>query len=327
MANEKIIYIYTGGHYVHKKFAESITKDYIKSSWKLPKDYDIYFTEAESFKPIILRMFGLINKQSKIISLFSDPRLFYFDSGIRFNIKKNKVERYPLIKRILFKFFLKKLDGAICVGKFEETLLKKHFDKPIKIVYPFISEKKYPILNRLNPSLKEKKILFVTTWGDHYCKGLDFVIDIFDELKKTIPEVNLYILGKVDIQKEWIKDGLFFEGYKKVEDYLKKSSLIIHFGRGESFGINILESLLAGVPAIVSKYTGAKEVIEKINPNFIVPLNKKKAIETIKKYFELNFNQKKEISLEGKKLASTFREKLQIKDFHKKFGELINEIG
>lgn len=326
MPKKKILFLYTGGHRVHKEFARGVTKDSKSSCWKLPKDYDFYFNEGEFFKPVFLRMFGLINKQSKIIALFSDPRLFYFDKKIRFNTKKQKLEKYPLLRRSLFKFVLKKLDGAICVGKFQRDLLRKYFKGPIKVVYPFIEEKKQKKINTIKPSLKDENVLFVTTWGDHYCKGLDFVIEIFDELKRKLPNIKMYILGKVNRIEGGDKEGLFFEGFKKIENYLKKSSLTIHFGRGESFGINILESLLAGVPTIVSEYTGAKEVVEKINPKFVVPLDKKTAIKAILDYFNLSKEKKKRLSLRGRKLASDFKKANQTKNFKKKFEELIYEI-
>jgi len=326
MEDKNILYIYTGNHRVHRGFANTITKNIVKSSWILPRNYGIYFNEGEFFKPIILRMFGFIPRKSKIIALFSDPRLFYFDKGIKFNIKKQKLEKYPKIRWFLFKFLLKKLDGAICSGEFQKSLLKKYFNGPIRVVWPFISKEKYIKLKRIKPTLNEKNILFITTGDDYYCKGFDFLVDIFDSLKKEFPRLTLFVLGDFKVNEKWRKKGVCFEGFRNVEDYFKKSSLTVHFGRGEGFGVNILESLLAGVPTMVSKYTGAKEVVEKINPHLVIPLNKDIVINKIKEYFYLNKKDRYILSRKGKKIASLFSEERILKQFPEEFRKLIKAI-
>ena len=123
--NKKILYLYTGDHPVHRKFAESISADIKEMSWNVPRGYDIYFSEGEFYKLIVLRMIGKLSRNSKIINLFSDPRLFYLDKKIRFNIEKGKIEKKSEIKTFIFKILINKLDGVVCVGKFEENLLKK----------------------------------------------------------------------------------------------------------------------------------------------------------------------------------------------------------
>ena len=68
-----------------------------------------------------------------------------------------------------------------------------------------------------------------------------------------------------EVKKEWKSKGVYFEGYQNINPYLKKCSLSLHLGRGEAFGINILETMLVGIPTIVSKYTGAKYAVACIN--------------------------------------------------------------
>ena len=77
MNNKKILYLYTGNHIIHRKFAQSVDAKIIPMTWKIPKSYNIYFTEGEFFKPVILRIFGLIKKKSKIINLENVNFTFY----------------------------------------------------------------------------------------------------------------------------------------------------------------------------------------------------------------------------------------------------------
>ena len=325
--DKKIIFLYTGGHPVHLDFAKSIKADIKKLSWKLPKDYDIYLTEGGFVKVIILRMFGLINRKIKIINLFTDPRLFYLNKKIFLDLEKDKVKKYPEWRLFLSKILVKKLDGAICVGEFEEELLKKITKKvPSEVVYPFTTDKRYNNFQKIKNKYSNKNLLFIGNGPDYYYKGVDILIETFKIAREKIPELKLYIVGYLRIKKEWRVDGVYFKGKKKdISNYLKNSSLYVHMGRGEAFGITILKAMLAGIPTLVSEYTGAKEVLEKVDKDFISPLNKNLISKRIINYFNLNLKKKKTLSKKSRITARKFDEKEMLRSFKEKFQVLLRE--
>ena len=128
------------------------------------------------------------------------------------------------------------------------------------------------------------------------------------------------------MRKEWQQEGVYFEGEKNIYPYLKKCSLSLHLGRGESFGINILETMLAGVPTIVSNYTGAKQVVTKVNKKLVVPLSKEIVSKKVVDYFNLNSKKKRALSKKRRKIATKFNENEMLKSFKKQFSEFIIQI-
>ena len=328
MKDKKILYLYTGDHLVHRKFAETIGADIEGMSWKISKGYDIYFSEGEFFKLIILRMLGKLDKNSKIINLFSDPRLFYLNSPYRFDSKKNKVVKTSSSKKFIAKKFLNQLDGVICVGEFEKSLFRKlNKSVSVSVVNPFIENRIYGKLLSLKSNLKNKNILFIGNGPDYYYKGIDILIETFKEVQKKCPETKLKIVGKWKINPSWNIEGVSFEGAQRnVFNYMKETGLYLHLARGEAYGITVIEAMLAGLPCIVSNITGAKEAVKKVNPDFIVPLEKEKIISTIEKYFELNHREREKLSKKFKTNAKKFNKRDMLKFFKGEFEKLVVEI-
>jgi len=330
MNNKKILYLYTGNHIIHRKFAQSVDAKIIPMTWKIPKSYNIYFTEGEFFKPVILRIFGLIKKKSKIINLFSDPRLFYLDRGLKYDVLKQRVRRYSWIKKKIFEKLLNKLDGVICVGSFEKEMLDRHYFGFSKRVDIFVEKDFQKRLLKIKPKLSLKRVLFIGNGPDFFYKGTDFLLDV----AKKCSKVSFTIVGGFYdnlIRKKGKLDNVKFIGQikmnsKEMEKIISEHQLYVHFGRGEAFGVTVLESMSAGIPAIVSDLTGAKEAIKKIEPGFVVPLDVNLASKKIEEYFNLNLKNKKILSNKFRKVSKFYNEDKQLKKFKEVFNNLLGEI-
>jgi glycosyltransferase involved in cell wall biosynthesis len=328
LKNKKILFLYTGGHSVHLAFAKAIGADIRKLSKRIPKDYDIYITEANFLKLALLKFLGKFKKNAKIINLFADPRMYYLNKGIYFEPKKNKVKKYPYWKKKITIFLLKKLDGVLCVGNLVRSLFHNLIKKvPSKVVYSFISDERLKNLNKIKPSLSKKEIIFIGSGPDWHYKGIDLLLKSFKILKKEFPELKVRIIGDwKNISNIKIKD-FHFEGIQKdLKKYLKSSSLMVHMGRGDTFPVSTIESMNAGIPVMISKDTGTKEIVEKVRKDFVLDLNPKKISKKIKEYFELKLSEKKKISNSFRKEGKKFNEKDMLKVFEKQFKDLIKEI-
>lgn len=328
MKNKKVLYVYTGNHPVHRKFAETITQDHLSIKKKIPKGYDVYFFEGEYGKPVFWKKFGILPRKSKIVTLFADPRLFYLKTNRKFDYSSKKIKKRGILKNIISKKLLNKIDGALCAGKFQEELFRNFNNKsPLKKVYPFIKEERYNQLAKINPNLNNHNILFIGNGPDYYVKGLDMLIDSFCEVKKIFPDAKLYILGENwEREKFRIKEGVFFEDKKDILNYLKKVSLSLHLGRGEGFGINVLETMRAGIPTIVSEYTGSKEFVKKAYKPFVASFKKEIIFELIKEYFEMKSEDKKNLSAKMREAVKGCNENKRLKQFKKEFLSLMDEI-
>ena len=325
--DKKIAFVYDKLHPLHVKFLKSIECDFIPLSNKIPQNYDIYIVEGTYIKPILMKKLGKIGKDKKIVTLFSDPRLFYLYIDKKFDFKKEKMVKYPKWRSIIAKKFIKELDGAICIGDFSASLFRKFNKKsPIINIPAFVFKEKQKTLSKINPNLSNNNLLFIGHGPDYHVKGIDLLIEVFKDIKNKFPNTKLYILGKWKVRNEWKVGGIYFEGTKDIFPYLKKSSLSIHLGVGESFGINILETMLAGIPTIVSKYTGAKQAVKQVDKNMILPLKKEVIFNKIRNYFNLNLREKKELSKRCKNVAKKFNEEKILKTFKKKFQKFIKEL-
>jgi glycosyltransferase involved in cell wall biosynthesis len=330
MENKKILFLYTGGHPLHLKFAKEINAGIRKLSWKIPNNYNIYLTEGEFFKTILSKQFGRIKKDSLLVNLFSDPRLYYYNKEIYFNAKKQRIKRINYLKLKLFKFLIKKLEGVICVGKFEEELLKNFHPKHHKKVDIFVEKDWHSKLLKLNPNPNKKRIIFIGSGPDYYYKGIDLLLKVASELK----DFEFIVIG--DAWSKFINNfknkmplNLNFVGKRNHEEIykiLKEGGIYLHLGRGEAFGIAIIEAMSAGIIPIVSNLTGAKESVEKVNKDLVVPLEEDKIIKRIIKIYNSDKSKKYELSKKCKKIGKEFEEKKRLKEFEDNFWDLIKEI-
>lgn len=329
------VFIYSGLHYVHASFARSLNTDFyplellrhpnfpkkffgiIPSLLFFPRKYNIYLCEGTFFFPSLLKKAGLVSKDKLIINLTGDPLVYFIYSNILKDIKR----------KVLINL-LHEVNGFICIGKMEARLLTKIIGlKPHIVVYPFIKSDKYSQLGGISPNLKSHNILFIARGSDWFYKGLDLLINSFLIAKEEITDLKLSVVGRWQLKRKWLLEGINFVGYQPdLKSYIRNSSLYVHLGRGEAFGTSVLEAMLGGLPAIVSEWTGAKEVVQNLGSNFISKLDPQDAADKILKYFDMSLEKKMRLSKRAKTLAFPFNEEEKIGLFKKKFSELLEVL-
>lgn len=328
LGSKKVAFIYDKLHPIHKSLMESINSEFFPFSRNIPKDFDIYIFEASYAKPVFMRKIGMIPKDKKIVSLISDPRLYYLNNGKIFDFKNKKIKKYPLLRSLIMKYLIKGLDGAFCLCELNFELFKKFNPKaPAYRFTGFVSSKVFKQLQNLSPRLNNKNILFLGYGPDYYCKGLDLLIDSFKIVKKKMPDAKLYISGDWDIKKEWKSEGVIFLGIvENILEFMKMASLGVHMGRGEAFGANIPEMMLAGIPVITSEFTGAKEVVKKVDSSLIIDLDENILAKRIIQYFKLPLKDKEKVSEKAKRIAKEYSEKKIVKKFRKDAQKFLKKL-
>jgi len=325
---KKVLFVYDQLHPMHKSLFESIGVDFIRRTEKIPKNYDVYIFEASYARGILFDKIGKIGRNKIVLSLFADPRLYYLDNLKMFDFEKNRVKKYPKIRARIMKTLLLQLGGAFCLCE-PNFLYFKKFSKnaPALKFTGFISKRKFKKLGKITPKLENQEIIFIGYGPDYYCKGLDILIESFKLVKNKVPSAKLKILGKWKIKKEWKTDGVEFLGHiKDIGSHLKNSSLGVHMGRGEAFGVNIPEMMLAGIPVITSNFTGAKEVVTKFNKSYVVRMNKNDISNKILDYFKLSNKEKVRLSRAAKKVARNYSEYIVLKKFKREAREFIENL-
>lgn len=327
---KKIIFIHRrlNGHPLHRKFMNKIGARVFEynNQGSIPKA-DIYIFEGSYILPYIYKKLRMINKEAIIITLFSDPRLCYLSNKKRFNQKKEEMVKYSFLRAFFAKKLIKKIDGAICTSELTANFFRE-FNKnsPLVITPGFVFKETEKRLKKARPDLESKNLLFIGHGPDYYVKGIDIMIESFKEVKKKIPEAKLFILGRWKIRKEWVTEGVHFEGEQDIVKYINKSSLSLHLGRGESFGINIAETLLTGLPTLVSTLTGGKDILKKIDEDLISPLNKSIISKRIEDYLTSSLKKKKSLSKKASKIGKEYNEKEMLENFSSEFEKLLRAI-
>jgi len=329
----KTIFIYYDPNFAHAEMAKALRADFypapklrsessnmllgglsiFKAVFTLPKDYDVYFCEGTYIIPALARKLSLLSKKAKIVNILASPLLYYIKVGKIKGIRKN----FAI-------WLLKEVDLFVSIGKMEDEILKEIFPKAKSIiVYPRPKKEVVTALlkDKKLPDLNSHKILTIGSISAYY-KGIDIVYEAFKTVKTEFPDAELFIVGKIPDLSNYVDcndEGVHCLGY--VEDLgtvIKNSALYVHMGRGDTFPLSTIEAMLGGLPAIVSEWTGTKEVVSKVDKKLIVELNPKELANKIIWYFSLNNAKKTKLSIRSKEEAKNYIKSVKVKDFKEK---------
>ena len=329
----KTLFLYYDPHYAHAEMAKALHADFypapklrsessnmllgglsiFKAVFTLPKNYDVYFCEGTYIIPTLARKLGLLSKKAKIIDILASPLLYYI-----------KVGKIKGIRKQFALWLLNEVDFFVSIGRMEDKILKEILPNAKSIVaYP--KPKKEVVTSLLKdkrmPDLNSHKILTISTNSAYY-KGIDIVYEAFKIVKKEFPDAELFIVGKIPDLSNYLDcsdEGVHCLGYvKDLKEVIKNSALYVHMGRGDTFPLSCIEAMLGGLPAIVSEWTGTKEVVSKVNDNLVARLNPQDATKKILWYFNLSYKTKAKLSIRSRNKAKKFIEKNYLKEFKDK---------
>ena len=285
----------------------------LKAAFTLPKDYDVYFCEGTYIIPALARKLGLLSRKANIVNILASPLLYYI-----------KIGRIKGIRRKFALWLLKEVDLFVSIGKMEDEILKEILPNAKSIVtYP---RPKKEVVNAL---LKDKRIpdlnsQIILTIGTHdaYYKGIDIVYKAFKKVRRKFINAKLFIVGDMPDLSKYINcedEGVYCLGYvDNLEMFIKMSSLYVHMGRGDTFPLSTIEAMLCGLPAIVSEWTGTKEIVKEVDKKLIIELSPKELANKIIWYFSLNNTKKTKLSIRNKEEAKNFIKSVKVKDFKEK---------
>ncbi|GEM_PF-1682387 len=190
---------------------------------------------------------------------------------------------------ILSQQFVKQINNEnilfISNSKFIQDSIKRNFSKDSIVIYPPVELELFK-----NDSKKEQSAITISRYSQE--KNLEFAIDVFQDINvsytiigNTKARVNKLYYEKIanklkDLKKSKISLLPNIER-NQVVDNLKKSKVYFH-ASPETFGISIVESIVAGCIPIVPDNSAHKETIP-INELRYRPDDKKDAQEKIDK--------------------------------------------
>jgi glycosyltransferase involved in cell wall biosynthesis len=285
----------------------------------IPAGYSHVVCESCYYYPAIRRRTG--GFRPKIINLNCGPTLYHLWSG-----RIGGIERKVLLS------LLEEVDGHMVQGKFGMELVKELApDKPAVKVAAYIPDGIYRERLLLQPELRSNEITIIAT-HDAYYKGLDLLISAFNLASKE-RKLRLNIIGnipKADILRIEGAANPCISIHGRVDDLrpiLERTALYVHPSRGDTFPVSSLEAMLSGIPTIVSRHTGTRDVVETVNPGMVCCLEAEDIAHKMLSYMELKDGKKEELGRRFRVAAMDYNEEAQLKEFAERYDSLIQEMG
>jgi len=340
VTKDKVLFVHQDPlNEVHRGFGESIGADFIPynrfkaggipfsparylaqsaiNGLRLPR-YKYYLCDGgATVLNTVVRKKTSMGKKAKIIDLIADETFFVQAYGIP---KPN-----PALG-MLWSYLSGNIDGGIAVSELIRDAARKFLDCPIRVVHPFIRDKLYERLVPLAPRL-DKDIIISLGYAEPK-NGMDILVEAFRTVRKDFKDAELVIIGKGH-PREWEKiRGVKVAGF--VDDlvpYFEMASIFVLVGRGQAFPAATLESMCAGVPAIVTEHTGTKVVTGKLGNGFVRRADAGDIAVGISDYLSLPIEERAVLGRKAKGIGKEFNGEKHRKKFHDEFYSLVDEIA
>lgn len=294
------------------------------------RKYHLIMSEGLHFVPILLKLLHLIPRRTKIVALLANEVLWF-----------TKSHRYSPVTTKLNIFALNHYDHLVCIGEWQTSLARqlapKHQEKIITIQNGVPAEK-VEALKSVNPNLQSKNLLFIGnvqgSWRLFY-KGMDVMTKAFVTALEKDNTLTFTIIGEWDKENiDYIKNlipvsfrnHIKFEGkVQNIEKHFSSCGLYFHCANGDSYPTTVLEAMAAGVPALISHYTGTIELVRQVTEELIVPYNEKDIAERISWWFSQPADFRKNVSEKCREIAASSREDELLEGWKRKFSTISGE--
>ncbi len=221
--------------------------------------------------------------------------------------------RVSFISRIILKYVLSKADKVFSTSNVMAKETKLYTNKRIEVI-PFGVDLEM-FLSRKEESIEFKKEIIIGTIKKlERIYGIDTLIRAFKILIDKIDSINirLIIVGGGSLEKELkalshqlqLDDKVDFIGKvdsEQVIKYYHKIDIAVFLSKQESFGVSVIEAMACGIPVIVSKAEGFKEIVSDNESGiFVESENINETAEALEKLI-LNENLRKQLGVSGRK--------------------------
>ncbi len=214
---------------------------------------------------------GMGSLTAAILKIFKPKIPFVFTIQYGYGEARLKRGRWGFIG-LAFRFILSRADYVTAISTHLLNLAKEYgYKGPGEVIPNGVDIRRFAI-HDTRSTIHGKKIV-VTTSRLVQKNGIDTLISAIAEVKKTMPDVQCWIIGdgperkKLELQitsyKLQANVKLFGQiPYDKIPEYLHKADIFVRPSRSEGMGNSFVEALAAGLPIIGTPVGGITDVIE-----------------------------------------------------------------
>jgi glycosyltransferase involved in cell wall biosynthesis len=220
--------------------------------------------------PFLPDLAALISNKNKFILTYHDGTM----------MKKKSIFNIPIYiyEHFFLRYTLEKAKFIICSSDFiRKSFLQKYIEKSISI-NPGVES-----IGKPEKKKAHKKIVFIaslTKAQKH--KGLDLLLHAIPEVKKSVKDVQLTVVGHGDAVQTYkslaiklkLGENVVFSGAlfgENLKEVLRQSDVLVLPTSKESFGMVLIEAMAQGTPVIATKVGGIPDIISDGHDGFLIP--------------------------------------------------------
>jgi glycosyltransferase involved in cell wall biosynthesis len=261
------VFLYRDPHPVHERMARRIDAEFVDCSKGGAVDrFRAARTRSFGDRPVLIEggvplveagAIRLLRRAGPIIELAADAT--HIDLA-------RPLSGRPRHERLAHRFGQTQVAATLAVSDVIASLARR-FNRPVRMVHPFVLEKMYDRLIDRPPGGDGETIL---------CVGKRVPKNGQDVLEEAMADVDASIRAHfVGAGTEAISDGPDrcghgFVGQEELVELLDRAELLVFPARVGAYPVTILEALVAATPVITTPYVGNADLVRSIDPEFVV---------------------------------------------------------
>ncbi len=237
---------------------------YARAAGLIAKDHFFDVIHAHDWMTVFAGLYAReISGRPLVLQIHS---LEFDRSGEHINRDIFYLERYGMVL----------CDHVIAVSNYTKDLIVKHYGvdpEKISVVHNAVSRDEAPRVYHWEKARDRKIVLFLGRIT--FQKGPDYFVEAAAKVLKEFPEVTFVMAGAGDMMPRMIEriaefhmgKNFHFTGFlqeAEVERIFSMSDVYVMPSVSEPFGISSLEAIVYDVPVIMSRQSGAAEILDHV---------------------------------------------------------------
>jgi len=271
--------------------------------------WDLIIGDGPQHLPVVMKALGLLRRNQKTLPYLAGEFPYFLATG-----------HYGACRTRLLAAWFRRWDAYLCVGPMIADLVRQklppHRHTDVLTFPNFIRDSRAREMATVDASLEGARIAFVGNGPGGFrvfYKGLDLLLESVARARGTRSNLTCAIVGEWD---EATRTGLadrfgvasvvhWLGSTPDLVPVLRETALYVHCGRGDAWPNTVMEAMAAGIPPLVSEWTGGREVVAQIEPRLVAPLEAEAFAERILWYLGLDRTLRRELGARARLLART----------------------
>jgi len=295
--------------------------------------WDLVIGDGPQHLPVLLKRLGRLRPEQKIVPYLAGEFPYFLATGF-----------YGNRKTALLRWWFGHWDAYLCISPMVAELVRRVLPaerkRDVFTIQNFVRNERVGSLRKVHPSLRAQSLIFIghgTSGFRIFYKGLDLMFEALSLALRENCFLSWTIAGSWDLTVRQTLEARFpilrgrvrwIGPTEDIATVLSEHSLYIHCSRGDAFPNTVLEAMAAGVPAMVSEWTGAREVVAQVDPRLVVPLDPQTIAERVLWYFSLPVAERRELGERGRQIVlSRYTEAQAIRVFRTTIRQILDHFG